>query len=95
VLELAASNDLLVTLEDNSVAGGAGAAVSELLQREGQRTQVLNLGLPDSFVEHGKREEQLAWVGLDAEGVAAAIHKRLTLLNAGQVPLEVSGAPTV
>jgi len=93
VRELAASHELLVTLEDNSVAGGAGAGVGELLQREGQLTPVLNLGLPDTFVDHGKREEQLAWVGLDADGVLAAIQKRLTQLNAGRVPLEVSGAP--
>ena len=95
VLELAGSHALLVTVEDNAIAGGAGAGVSELLQREGLATPVLNLGLPDRFVDHGKREEQLAWVGLDADGVLAAIQKRLTQLNAGRVPLEVSGGPTL
>ncbi len=93
VLELARSHELLVTLEDNVIAGGAGAAVNELLVREGLATPVLNLGLPDRFVDHGKREEQLAWVGLDADGVLAAIQKRLTALNAGQVPLEVTQPP--
>jgi len=84
VLELAHSCELLVTLEDNAIAGGAGSAVNELLQRQALTTPVLNLGLPDTYVDHGKREEQLAWVGLDAAGVLAAIQKRLTALNAGR-----------
>ena len=83
VLELAASCELLVTLEDNVIAGGAGAAVNELLQRECVVMPVLNLGLPDAYVGHGKREEQLAWVGLDSAGVLAAIQKRLTRLGLG------------
>ena len=70
-------------------AGGAGAAVNELLLRECKSTPVLNLGLPDDFVEHGKRDEQLAWVGLDADGILAAIQKRLTRLNEGKPVLEV------
>lgn len=90
VLALAACSDLLVTLEDNAIAGGAGAAVNELLQRENIVMPVLNLGLPDRFVDHGKREEQLAWVGLDADGVLASIQKRLVALNAGTVALEVA-----
>ncbi|MCZ6830671.1 MAG: 1-deoxy-D-xylulose-5-phosphate synthase, partial [Gammaproteobacteria bacterium] len=80
----------LVTLEDNVVAGGAGAAVLECLQREAVLVPVLNLGLPDTFVDHGKREEQLAWVGLDADGVLASIQKRLTSMNEGKAPLGVA-----
>jgi 1-deoxy-D-xylulose-5-phosphate synthase len=87
VLELAQNSDLIVTLEDNVVAGGAGAGVIELLQREGIVLPVLNLGLPDEFVEHGKREEQLAWVGLDADGVLASIQKYMSKLNAGKPAL--------
>jgi 1-deoxy-D-xylulose-5-phosphate synthase len=87
VLELAASCELLVTLEDNAIAGGAGAAVNELLQRECVVMPVLNLGLPDAYVDHGKREEQLAWVGLDAAGVLAAIQKRLTRLRGTDLSL--------
>jgi 1-deoxy-D-xylulose-5-phosphate synthase len=90
VLALAESCELLVTLEDNAIAGGAGAAVNELLQRQAIVMPVLNLGLPDRFVDHGKREEQLAWVGLDAQGVLAAIQQRLTVLNAGQNSLQVA-----
>ncbi len=77
VLAAAADHDLLVTLEENVVAGGAGSAVNELLMAEGVQVAVLNLGLPDAFVEHGKPAELLAECGLDAEGIQAAIRARL------------------
>ncbi len=77
VLAAAADHDLLVTLEENVVAGGAGSAVNELLAVEGVRVAVLNLGLPDAFVEHGKPAELLAECGLDADGIEAAIRRRL------------------
>ena len=77
VLAAAADHDLLVTLEENVVAGGAGSAVNELLATEGVRGAVLNLGLPDAFVEHGKPAELLAECGLDADGIEAAIRRRL------------------
>lgn len=92
VLELATQHELLVTLEDNAVAGGAGAAVIECLQREAVQVAVLNLGLPDHFVDHGKREEQLAWVGLDADGILASIRKRLALMHEGITRLGVAGS---
>ena len=79
---LAAGHCLLVTVEDNAIAGGAGSAVNEFLQREGLSAPVLNLGLPDRFVDHGKRAEQLAWVGLDAAGIRAAIEERLAAMEA-------------
>jgi 1-deoxy-D-xylulose-5-phosphate synthase len=69
IRELAQSHDLLVTLEDNAVMGGAGSAVSELLNEAGLRVSVLNLGLPDSYIEHAQREEQLQMCGLDAQGI--------------------------
>jgi 1-deoxy-D-xylulose-5-phosphate synthase len=77
--ELAASHDLLVTVEDNVVAGGAGSAVNEFLHAAGISATVLNLGLPDECVEHGSREEVLADVGLDSEQIQAAIETRLNL----------------
>lgn len=77
VLAAAADHDLLVTLEENVVAGGAGSAVNELLAAEGVKAAVLNLGLPDAFVEHGKPAELLAECGLDAAGIEAAIRARL------------------
>ncbi|GIX21735.1 MAG: hypothetical protein KatS3mg121_0518 [Gammaproteobacteria bacterium] len=67
--EIAAEHALLVTLEENAVAGGAGSAVNEALQRLGLPRPVLNLGLPDRFLEHGSREELLAEAGLDAESL--------------------------
>ena len=77
VLAAAADHDLLVTLEENVVAGGAGSAVNELLAAEGVQATVLNLGLPDAYVEHGKPAELLAECGLDAAGIEAAIRARL------------------
>ncbi|MDV6318315.1 1-deoxy-D-xylulose-5-phosphate synthase [Chromohalobacter sp. HP20-39] len=75
---LAAANQhrLLVTLEENVVAGGAGSGVNELLAVEGVQVEVLNLGLPDAFVEHGKPAELLTACGLDAEGIEAAVRRR-------------------
>ncbi|MBR9879992.1 MAG: 1-deoxy-D-xylulose-5-phosphate synthase [Gammaproteobacteria bacterium] len=77
VLEAARNHDLLVTLEENVVAGGAGSGVNELLLAEGVAVPVLNLGLPDVFAEHGKPAELLSDCGLDAEGIEAAIRRRL------------------
>jgi 1-deoxy-D-xylulose-5-phosphate synthase len=71
--QMAASHDLLITLEDNVVCGGAGSAVNECLMAQQMLTPVLNLGLPDRFVGHGSREQLLAGCGLDCEGVLAAI----------------------
>ncbi len=73
VLELANSHCLLVTVEDNVVGGGAGSAVNELLAAHGVSTKIINLGLPDSFVEHGSREELLTMCGLDKAGILRAI----------------------
>jgi 1-deoxy-D-xylulose-5-phosphate synthase len=77
ILAAAADHDLLVTLEENVVAGGAGSGVNELLAAEGVQVAILNLGLPDAFVEHGKPAELLAECGLDAAGIQTSIHARL------------------
>ena len=73
VLELAASHDQFVTIEDNAIMGGAGSAVNELLMHAKQCKPVLNLGLPDRFVEQGTQEEIYAQLGLDAVGIQASI----------------------
>ncbi|QOR37141.1 1-deoxy-D-xylulose-5-phosphate synthase [Billgrantia diversa] len=78
ILAAAAEHDLLVTLEENVVSGGAGSGVNELLAAEGMKVAMLNLGLPDAFVEHGKPAELLAECGLDAAGIEAAIRARLS-----------------
>ncbi len=73
VLELAGTHEGFVTLEDNVVAGGAGSAVSELLDAEGITLPVLHLGLPDAFQHHASRENLLAEAGLDAPGIRRAV----------------------
>jgi 1-deoxy-D-xylulose-5-phosphate synthase len=73
VRELARTHDLLVTVEENVVAGGAGSAVNECLMAAGLPTRVVNLGLPDRFIEHGDHREQLARCGLDAAGIRRTI----------------------
>jgi 1-deoxy-D-xylulose-5-phosphate synthase len=81
IRELASRHSLLVTLEENSIAGGAGSAVSEFLASQGIVMSVLHLGLPDHYVDHGKHEQQLASVGLDDASVLAAIEARVALLG--------------
>lgn len=73
VLSLAASHDHFVTIEDNAIMGGAGSAVNELLMRSKQCKPVLNLGLPDRFVEQGTQQEIYALLGLDDAGIQHSI----------------------
>jgi 1-deoxy-D-xylulose-5-phosphate synthase len=74
---LARSHELVVTVEENAVMGGAGSAVAEALAACGIATPILHLGLPDHFVDHGDQAQLLASVGLDAKGIAAAVRARL------------------
>ncbi|MEY3410425.1 MAG: 1-deoxyxylulose-5-phosphate synthase, thiamine-requiring, FAD-requiring, partial [Pseudomonadota bacterium] len=78
IIQLANSHDLIVTVEENAVMGGAGTAVAEALQAIRKNSKVLCLGLPDAFIEHGVHETMLAECGLDAKGIRAAIEKQLT-----------------
>jgi 1-deoxy-D-xylulose-5-phosphate synthase len=73
ILELADGHDLLVTVEENAVAGGAGSAVGELLDAHGRSLACLHLGLPDRFIDHASHPEQLAECGLDAAGIVASV----------------------
>ena len=82
VFRLATSHDLLVTVEENVIAGGAGAAVLEALAADGLAVPVLTLGLPAEFVEHGDPHQLLVDCGLDAEGIARSVRERLS--RAGQ-----------
>ncbi|WP_324033228.1 1-deoxy-D-xylulose-5-phosphate synthase [Aeromonas caviae] len=77
VLSLAASHDQFVTLEDNAVMGGAGSAVNELLMGSKQCKPVLNLGLPDRFIEQGTQDEIYALLGLDSVGIQTRIESWL------------------
>tara|TARA_R100000005_G_scaffold91315_1_gene63525 strand:+ start:7935 stop:9872 length:1938 start_codon:yes stop_codon:yes gene_type:complete len=87
VLTLAGSHDLLVTVEDNAIAGGAGSGVHELLAARRVDTPCLHVGIPDTFVEHGSQAEQYAAAGLDAAGIVTAVESRL--LDAGLAHGEV------
>ena len=77
VLELARDHDLLVTVEENVVMGGAGSAVLEALQHNRIEIGVLQLGLPDHFIDQGDPQVQLAACGLTADGITASIRARL------------------
>jgi 1-deoxy-D-xylulose-5-phosphate synthase len=76
LLELAGTHEALVTIEDNVIAGGAGSAVAEFLNAQGITLPLLQLGLPDAWLEHASREELMADVGLDAAGIKASVLKR-------------------
>ncbi len=77
VLHLAREHELLVTVEENTAQGGAGSAVAECLQQHGIAVPLLQLGLPDRFIEQGEHGQMLADCGLDAKGLIASIEKRL------------------
>jgi len=77
VLQLAANHDLLVSIEENALIGGAGAEVARVLESSGLRTPLLRLGLPDKFVDHGDTALLLAEVGLDDVGIVRSVAARL------------------
>ena len=76
VLELARSHDGIVTVEEGCIMGGAGSAVLECLAAAGVLVPVLQLGLPDKFIEHGDPAKLLALCGLDAAGIEKSIQQR-------------------
>jgi 1-deoxy-D-xylulose-5-phosphate synthase len=78
--ELASSHTLLVTIEENSIMGGAGSAVSEFFAAENIQLPMLHLGLPDYYVEHAKPSQMLAECGLDEAGIESAVRERLARL---------------
>ena len=78
VLELAATHTGIVTLEEGSIMGGAGSAVAEALAAAGVACPLLQLGLPDRFIDHGEQGALLASVGLDAAGIEGSVRARFT-----------------
>lgn len=74
IVKAAETHDLIVTIEDNMVAGGAGSGVNEILAARGLLIPVINMGLPAHFIGHGERNELLAECGLDAAGIMKAVH---------------------
>ncbi len=79
VLRMAEDHDLLVTVDENAIAGGAGSAVNECLMAHDVRISVLNHGLPDRFIQHGEREDMLTDAGLDADGILRAVERHVRL----------------
>ena len=77
VLQLARSHTLLVTVEENTIQGGAGSAVAECLHRHGVQVPILHLGLPDKFIEQGEHAQLLKLCGLDADGIAASVRRSI------------------
>ncbi|AWI75136.1 1-deoxy-D-xylulose-5-phosphate synthase [Parazoarcus communis] len=75
IVELAASHDLLVTIEENAVIGGAGSEVARVVETLAERPRILRLGLPDNFIDHGEQGQLLASIGLDKDGILASIAK--------------------
>ena len=73
ILSMAEAHDVLVTLEENAIMGGAGSGVNEVLMANRKAVPVLNLGLPDYFIPQGTQDEARAAIGLDAAGIEAKI----------------------
>jgi len=73
IRDLVSTNSLIVTLEDNAIQGGAGSAVNEFLNSENIKISVLNLGIPDDYIEHASREEQMDEIGLSGKGILEQI----------------------
>jgi len=83
VLELARSHELLVTVEENTLMGGAGSAVAELLAAEGIEVPLLQFGIPDRYIEQGTQTEQLEEAGLTTARLLGAVRERLEALSRG------------
>jgi 1-deoxy-D-xylulose-5-phosphate synthase len=80
IQQLASTHDLIVTVEENALMGGAGAAVLEAMQTLNLSNPTLCLGLPDTFIEHGVHETMLAECGLDSIGINKAIQAKLKMI---------------
>lgn len=95
IRQISESHEILITVEENAISGGAGSGVNELLAAEGIVLPILNIGIPDHFIEHGSREDCLSAANLDEEGVLKQIMARLRLLGmarqSGDLPVMKSG----
>jgi 1-deoxy-D-xylulose-5-phosphate synthase len=78
IRKMAASHELLVTIEENACISGAGSEVARMLEENGLNTPLLRMGLPDHFVDHGDQSQLLRDVSLDAEGIRRQIEARLS-----------------
>jgi 1-deoxy-D-xylulose-5-phosphate synthase len=78
IATLALSHELLISIEENTIIGGAGAEVARALEESGNRAPLLRLGLPDHFIDQGDSATLLADVGLDPAGIVSEAYKKLT-----------------
>ena len=76
IKQLAASHKLLVTVEENSIIGGAGSEVARALEDIGASCELLRIGLPDQFVDHGDAAQLLKSIALDSEGIVSQVRAR-------------------
>jgi len=81
LLEVVKTHSAIVTIEEGSIAGGAGAAVSEYLANKGYALPMMMLGLPDEFIDHGEINQLLALHKLNAEGIVETVSKRFSVEN--------------
>jgi 1-deoxy-D-xylulose-5-phosphate synthase len=84
VAELAGNHSLLVSIEENTVIGGAGAEVERALAARGLDIPVLRLGLPDRFIDHGDQGQLLAELGLDKDGIVRAVRAMRPITSQSQ-----------
>ena len=77
IKQAARAHEILITLEENTISGGAGSAINECLHRLGLQNRVLNIGLPQNYADHGERGELLADCQLDESGVRKQINQFL------------------
>ena len=75
ILQLCQTHQAFITLEDNAIMGGAGSGVNEFLLAQQQPHKVVNLGIPDEYVQHASQNQQWAQMGLDKAGIDRAITK--------------------
>ncbi|OED44534.1 1-deoxy-D-xylulose-5-phosphate synthase [Endozoicomonas sp. (ex Bugula neritina AB1)] len=87
IRELSRTHELLITIEEGCIAGGAGSAVLEFLQQQELSTPVVTLGIPDRYIEAAKHSEQLAECGLDKEGIVKAAVARLSRIKLKSIDL--------
>ena len=80
IRELAQEHSLLVTVEEHAIMGGAGSAINEFIFAKNLGVSVLNLGIPDAFIEHATHSEMLKTCGLDVQGIKEAITRRINEL---------------
>jgi 1-deoxy-D-xylulose-5-phosphate synthase len=91
VIALAARHRAIITIEENSTLGGAGSAVVELLASEGLQSPLLQIGIPDRFIEHGSRDSCLAAAGLDLAGLTSSIERWWALQSQERIRSASSG----